>query len=234
MSGNPAVEVRVKATVEAAVAEVPAVMAVDLVRIAAAHHGDARMTAVPGPEAPGQVVLVDLVDPARMIVAPGQAGLLDLAAPHAAPARTIEVPAPAARAPTVPVAHGQMSRAPTALRETMVPGLQVPAAPAVMNAPEVPPADPADLVMMAPGMTARGTTAHAAPIQISGRMTAGAGHPVVSKAVPTLNPFRAGGSGFLPNQNPLKPSSVRSRPPAAPILSLKWAASSSPGVTVMW
>ena len=122
--------------------------------------------------------------------------------------------------------HAPMVHALTARKAIAAPG---PTAHAVMSDPEDHRVALADPDMMVPGMTAP-----VVRILISGQTIAGAAHTAASKVVRTLSPSRVGGSGFLPNQNPSKLSSVRSRRPAGPIQSLRWDASSLPGGTAMW
>ena len=162
-----------------------------------------------------RIVAVRPVD-VRMIVAPGQEAREDLAAPVQMTVARARV----AHVRTDPVVHAL-----TARKAIAAPG---PTAHAVMSDPEDHRVALADPGMMVPGMTAP-----VVRILISGQTVAGAAHTAASKVVRTLSPSRVGGSGFLPNQNPSKLSSVRSRRPAGPIQSLRWDASSLPGGTAM-
>lgn len=221
--------VKGKVSVVVAAAEAHVVMAADLVRIVAVRPVDVRMIVAPGQE--------DLAAPVQMTVARARVVPGDSAVHHAAhvqmiaahvrmiadPVRMIADPVQmiVAHVRTDPVVHAL-----TARKAIAAPG---PTAHAVMSDPEDHRVALADPDMMVPGMTAP-----VVRILISGQTIAGAAHTAASKVVRTLSPSRVGGSGFLPNQNPSKLSSVRSRRPAGPIQSLRWDASSLPGGTAMW
>ena len=223
------VVVKGKVSVVVAAAEAHVVMAADLVRIVAVRPVDVRMIVAPGQE--------DLAAPVQMTVArarvvPGDSAVhhaahVQMIAAHvqmiAAPVRMIADPVQmiVAHVRTDPVVHAL-----TARKAIAAPG---PTAHAVMSDPEDHRVALADPDMMVPGMTAP-----VVRILISGQTIAGAAHTAASKVVRTLSPSRVGESGFLPNQNPSKLSSVRSRRPAGPIQSLRWDASSLPGGTAMW
>ena len=211
-----------------AAAEAHVVMAADLVRIVAVRPVDVRMIVAPGQEA-----REDLAAPVQMTVARARVVPGDSAVHHAAHVRMIADPvqmivarARVAHVRTDPVVHAPMVHALTARKAIAAPG---PTAHAVMSDPEDHRVALADPDMMIPGMTAP-----VVRILISGQTIAGAAHTAASKVVRTLSPSRVGESGFLPNQNPSKLSSVRSRRPAGPIQSLRWDASSLPGGTAMW
>lgn len=210
--------VKGKVLVVVAAAEAHVVMAADLVRIVAVRPGDVRMIVAPGQEA-----REDLAAPVQMTVARARVVPGDSAVHHAAHVRMIADPVQmiVAHVRTDPVVHAL-----TARKAIAAPG---PTAHAVMSDPEDHRVALADPDMMVPGMTAP-----VVRILISGQTIAGAAHTAASKVVRTLSPSRVGGSGFLPNQNPSKLSSVRSRRPAGPIQSLRWDASSLPGGTAMW
>ena len=223
------VVVKGKVSVVVAAAEAHVVMAADLVRIVAVRPVDVRMIVAPGQE--------DLAAPVQMTVARARVVPGDSAVHHAAhvqmiaahvrmiadPVRMIADPVQmiVAHVRTDPVVHAL-----TARKAIAAPG---PTAHAVMSDPEDHRVALADPDMMVPGMTAP-----VVRILISGQTIAGAAHTAASKVVRTLSPSRVGESGFLPNQNPSKLSSVRSRRPAGPIQSLRWDASSLPGGTAMW
>ena len=222
------VVVKGKVSVVVAAAEAHVVMAADLVRIVAVRPGDVRMIVAPGQEA-----REDLAAPVQMTVARARVVPGDSAVHHAAHVRMIADPvqmivarARVAHVRTDPVVHAPMVHALTARKAIAAPG---PTAHAVMSDPEDHRVALADPDMMIPGMTAP-----VVRILISGQTIAGAAHTAASKVVRTLSPSRVGESGFLPNQNPSKLSSVRSRRPAGPIQSLRWDASSLPGGTAMW
>lgn len=216
------VVVKGKVSVVVAAAEAHVVMAADLVRIVAVRPVDVRMIVAPGQE--------DLAAPVQMTVARARVVPGDSAVHHAAHVQMIAahvrmiadpVQMIVAHVRTDPVVHAL-----TARKAIAAPG---PTAHAVMSDPEDHRVALADPDMMVPGMTAP-----VVRILISGQTIAGAAHTAASKVVRTLSPSRVGESGFLPNQNPSKLSSVRSRRPAGPIQSLRWDASSLPGGTAMW
>ena len=224
--------VKGKVSVVVAAAEAHVVMAADLVRIVAVRPVDVRMIVAPGQE--------DLAAPVQMTVARARVVPGDSAVHHAAhvqmiaahvrmiadPVQMIVARARVAHVRTDPVVHAPMAHALTARKAIAAPS---PTVHAVMSDPEDLRVALADPDMMVPGMTAP-----VVRILISGQTIAGAAHTAASKVVRTLSPSRVGGSGFLPNQNPSKLSSVRSRRPAGLIQSLRWDASSLPGGTAMW
>lgn len=217
------VVVKGKVSVVVAAAEAHVVMAADLVRIVAVRPVDVRMIVAPGQEA-----REDLAAPVQMTVARARVVPGDSAVHHAAHVRMIADPVQmiVARARVAHVRTDPVVHALTARKAIAAPG---PTAHAVMSDPEDHRVALADPDMMVPGMTAP-----VVRILISGQTIAGAAHTAASKVVRTLSPSRVGESGFLPNQNPSKLSSVRSRRPAGPIQSLRWDASSLPGGTAMW
>lgn len=224
------VVVKGKVSVVVAAAEAHVVMAADLVRIVAVRPVDVRMIVAPGQEAREDLAAPGQMTVARARVVPGDSAVhhaahVQMIAAHvrmiADPVQMIVARARVAHVQTDPVVHAL-----TARKAIAAPG---PTAHAAMSDPEDHRVALADPDMMVPGMTAP-----VVRILISGQTIAGAAHTAASKVVRTLSPSRVGGSGFLPNQNPSKLSSVRSRPPAGPIQCLRWDASSLPGGTAMW